>query len=247
MSIDWWTLGFQTVNVSVLMAMLGYFFWKPTAALIEKRRIAARDIAAAGERSRRDAAAAAAETERTRFGFAHEREEILAAAHASAMEARGTLLEKAGAEAAAVAAAATATAEADAAAATAAWGERSGRLAVEIAGRLAARLDGRTVDAAFLDWLLKEIAVLPMATRLAIANAVTPLEAVTAAPLATAEQERCRTLVGAAFGGHPSITFRADPSLIAGLELHGPHLVVASSWKADLDQVLRELVHDERR
>ncbi len=242
MSIDWWTLGFQTVNVSVLIITLGYFFWRPTAALIEKRRVAARDAAAAGERSARDAAAAAVENERTRAGFEHEREEILTAAHASAMEARGTLLKKAGTEAAAVAAAAAATAEANEAAATAAWGERSSRLAVEIAGRLAARLDGQAVDAAFLDWLLKKIAVLPTATRQAIASAVTPLEAVTAAPLAAAEQERCRTLVGEAFGGHPSITFRADPSLIAGLELHGPHLAVTSSWKADLEQVLTELV-----
>ena len=49
MTFDWWTLGFQTVNVSVLIGMLGYFFWTPMAALIEKRRVTARDMLAAAE------------------------------------------------------------------------------------------------------------------------------------------------------------------------------------------------------
>ena len=247
MTFDWWTLGFQTVNVFVLIVVLGYFFWKPTAALIEKRRVAARDMLAAAERSQKDAAAAAAEIERTRAGFAHEREDILVAAHAAAVAARDAMLTQAGKDAEAVAVAAASTAEAERAAATTAWGERSSRLAVEIAGRLATRLDGQSVQAAFLDWLLKKIAALPAEARQAIAKDGTPLEAITAAPLAIADQGHCRSLVWEAFGGRPPITFKADPSLIAGLELHGSHLVVTSSWKADLDQVLTELVHDERR
>ena len=247
MTFDWWTLGFQTVNVFVLIVMLGYFFWKPTAALIEKRRVTARDMLAAGERSEKNAAAAAAEIERTRAGFAREREDIMVAAHAAAKEAREVLLKQAGRDADAVAVAAASKAEAAKVAAVATWGERSSRLAVEIASRLAARLDGQAVRAAFLDWLLKRIATLPAATREAIARDGTALEAITAAPLAVEDQEHCRTLVWEAFGSRPPITFKADPSIIAGLELHGPHLVVTSSWKADLDQVLAELVHDDRR
>ena len=38
MTIDWWTLGIQTVNVVVLVWLLQHFFWRPVAAMIEQRR-----------------------------------------------------------------------------------------------------------------------------------------------------------------------------------------------------------------
>ena len=38
MTIDWWTLGIQTVNVVILIWLLGRFFWRPVAAMIEQRR-----------------------------------------------------------------------------------------------------------------------------------------------------------------------------------------------------------------
>ena len=38
MTIDWWTLGIQTVNVVILVWLLGRFFWRPVAAMIEQRR-----------------------------------------------------------------------------------------------------------------------------------------------------------------------------------------------------------------
>jgi F-type H+-transporting ATPase subunit b len=30
-TIDWWTLGLQAVNVLILIWLLGYFFWRPVA------------------------------------------------------------------------------------------------------------------------------------------------------------------------------------------------------------------------
>ena len=77
------------------------------------------------------------------------------------------------------------------------------------------------------------------------ANGVT-LEAISATPLEPADQERYRELIGEAFGAHPQIAFKADPALIAGLELHGPHLVVSNSWRADLTKILADLAHDNR-
>ena len=44
MTIDWWTLGFQTVNVAILIWLLGHFFWKPVAALIAARKTAAQKL-----------------------------------------------------------------------------------------------------------------------------------------------------------------------------------------------------------
>jgi len=241
MTIDWWTLGIQAVNVGILVWLLGRFFWRPVAAMVEQRRAAAQAMLAEAK-ARRDAAAAAeAEIERTRTGFAQERETILAAAHAAAAHLQAAALEKAAADAAALTAAARAAIERERAAAEKAWAERSSSLAVEIARRLASRLDGPAVRAVFLDWLLAEIRRLPEAVRLAAATSGAALEAVSAMPLDAAEQARCRRLIGEAFDADPPVVFRTDPALIAGLELHGPHLAVDNSWRADLARILADL------
>jgi len=247
MTIDWWTLGIQTVNVVILVWLLGWFFWRPVAAMIEQRHAAAQRILAEAEAKRSQATAALAEIEKTRAGIAQEREAILAAAHAAAERARAARLEEAAKEAASLEAAAKAAIDKEKEAADKAWAGRASRLAVEIAERLAARLGGPTVRAAFLDWLLKEIRTLPDPARQAVAANGVTLEAITAAPLEPVDQERYRELIGEAFGAHPQIAFKADPTLIAGLELHGPHLVVHNSWRADLTQILADLTHDDRR
>ena len=38
MTIDWWTLGIQTVNVVILVWLLGRFFWRPLAAMNRRRQ-----------------------------------------------------------------------------------------------------------------------------------------------------------------------------------------------------------------
>jgi F-type H+-transporting ATPase subunit b len=216
------------------------------AAMIEQRRTTAQRGLAEAEDKRSQAAAALAEIGHTRAGFAKEREAILAAAHEDAEHARTARLAEAAKQASAVEATAKAAIQKEKEAADKAWAEQASRLAVDIAGRLAARLDGQAVRAAFLDWLVKEIRTLPDQTRQAVAANGVALEAVSAAPLDPADQERYRDLIGEAFGAHPQIAFKADPALIAGLELHGPHLVVSNSWRADLTKILADLTHDNR-
>ncbi len=247
MTIDWWTLGIQTVNVVILVWLLGRFFWRPVAGMIEQRRATAQRILAEAEAKRSQATVALAEIERTRAGFAREREVILAAAHEAAERARAARLEAVEKEAVSLETAARAAIEKDKEAADEAWAERASRLAVEIAKRLAARLDGPAVRAAFLDWLLKEIRTLPDPARQAVAADGVTLEATSATPLDPADQERYRGLIGEAFGAHLQIAFKTNPALIAGLELHGPHLVVNNSWRADLTTILADLTHDNQR
>ena len=100
--------------------------------------------------------------------------------------------------------------------------------------------------ASFLDWLLAEIRALPEQARQAIAAKGIVLDAISAATLDPAEQARYRALIGQAFGVQPEIRFEADPTLIAGLELRGPTLVVSNSWRADLTHILADLAHDRR-
>jgi F-type H+-transporting ATPase subunit b len=244
MTIDWWTLGIQTANVVILIWLLGRFFWRPMAAMIEQRRTTVQQTLTEAEEKRNQATGALAAVERTRAGFAREREEILTAAHEAAERARTERLGECAKEVASLEAAAKGAIETEQAAAAKAWTEQASRLAVEIAGRLAARLDGQAVRAAFLDWLLKEIRTLTGPTRQSIAANGVVLEAVSATPLDPADEERYRDLIGKAFGADPQITFKVDPALIAGLELHGPHLVVSNSWRADLSRILADLTHD---
>lgn len=246
MTIDWWTLGIQTINVVILMWLLGRFFWRPVAAMIEQRRAKAQQILTEAEAKRSQAAAELAEIEQTHAGFAQEREAILAAAHQAAEQTRTERLDEAATEATLLIAAAKDAIEREKDAVEKAWAERASRLAVEIAKRLAARLDGSAVQAAFLEWLLKEIRALPDPMRQTMAANGAKLEAICATPIEPANQARYRELIGKAFGAHPEIAFKVDPTLIAGLELHGPHLVVSNSWRADLTKILAELTHDKR-
>ena len=61
------------------------------------------------------------------------------------------------------------------------------------------------------------------------------------------DQQRQRQLIADAFGARPEIAFKEDPGLIAGLELHGPHLVIKNSWRADLAKILTDLSDDNNR
>ncbi len=247
MTINWWTLGIQTVNVAVLVWLLGRFFWRPVAAIIEQRRATTQRTLADAAAMHTQAAAELAEIERTRAGFAQERETILAAARDAAEQARIVRLQEAATDVAALEAAAREAADKGQLAADTAWAERASQLAVEIAGRLLARLDGAAIRATFLEWLLVEIRRLPGPARQdAAADGVT-LEAVSPAALDPADQARYRTLIGTAFDAHPQIAFRADPALIAGLELHGPNFTVSNSWGADLSKILADIAHDSRR
>jgi F-type H+-transporting ATPase subunit b len=246
MTIDWWTLGIQAVNVIILVWLLARFFWRPVAAMIEQRRATAQQILTEAETGRSRATDALAEIERTRAGFDKERQTIIAAAHEAAEQARTAMLAAAAKEAAALEISARTAIEKEREAAKAAWMERANLLAVEIARRLVARLDGPAVSAAFLDWLLQEIRGLPENVRKAVAANGVVLEAVSAVTIDPADQDRYRKLIGEALGVHPQISFQVDAALIAGLELRGPHLVVANSWRADLEKILADLVHDKR-
>ena len=102
MTIDWWTLGIQTVNVAILVWLLQRFFWRPVAAMIEQRRDATRRVMAEAAAAKAQATAALAEIEQTRAGFAKEREAILAAAHVEAETTRAALLAEARQQAASI-------------------------------------------------------------------------------------------------------------------------------------------------
>src|SRR5664280_626099 len=182
MTIDWVTLGLQAVNVAILIWILARFFWRPLAAMIEQRREAANRMLAEAEAKRGEAEAAVAEAAKARAGFAAEREAILVAARATAEQESTTRRAEADRRAGEIEAAARATMAGERQAAERAFAERAARLALEIAGRLAGRLDAVAVRAAFLDGLVATIRALPDEKRGDAASGEN-LEIVSASPL----------------------------------------------------------------
>ena len=238
MTIDWWTLGFQTVNVAILIWLLSHFFWKPVAAIIEARKAATEKLSDDARAAKTQANQELVEVGRTRAGFAQEREAILAAAHKDAESQHAAHLADAETKAAALRGVARAAIISDAKAAAAAWADRSSDLAVVIAQRLALRLDSVAVEGCFLDWLAAEIARLPKKAR---DSAEAKLQATTAGKLGPAQRKRVVAVISDALGCKAHVTFKSDPALIAGIELRGDHLIVNSSWRADLAAIRADL------
>ena len=240
MTIDWLTLGLQAVNVAILIWILARFFWRPLAAMIEARREAAGRILAEAEAKRGDAEAAVAEAVKARAGFAAEREAILAAARTAAEAESATRRAEADRQAGGIETAARAAMAAERQAAERAFADRAARLALDIAGRLAGRLDAAAVRAAFLDGLVAAVRALPEEKR-GDAAAGGTLQIVSAAPLSPDEQAAARRHIAEALGRAAEFAFAVEPALIAGLELRGAHLVVANTWRADLDRLKTEI------
>ena len=234
MTIDWWTLGIQTVNVMILMWLLQRFFWRPVSTMIEQRRAAIQRDMAGAKAEQDKAEAAKSGIAQTRAGFAQEHNAILADAHRAAGQAKAEALAEAVTSAAAAQETARAVLKQEGADVQAAWSANASQLAIDIAGRLAARLQGPAVDASFLDWLLTSLHALPAQAKAEAGKAA--LQAVSASPIAAAAQDRIRAQIAEALGAQPVIAFSTDPGLIAGLELHGPHFSVANSWRADLEK-----------
>src|SRR5450631_1339835 len=102
MSLDWWTLGLQTVNIVILVWLLQRFFWKPISAVIAERRAAAQKALSEAEAARDKAKLDLIGIQTTRAGFAAERETILGHAREEAQRESAAKLKEAGEQAAAL-------------------------------------------------------------------------------------------------------------------------------------------------
>ena len=161
MRIDWWTLGLQTVNVLILVAILARFLFRPVIAIMEERQAAAAKALgdAEAEKARAIAARTAAEAESAKIAAA--RDAVLRQAAEDANAQREAALAAAKEDADQVRAAAETEMSWARAAEEAAASDRSARLAVDVARKLMERLpDSAQVDG-FIDGLAAALASLP--------------------------------------------------------------------------------------
>jgi F-type H+-transporting ATPase subunit b len=243
MRFDWWTLALQTVNVLVLIWILARFFFRPIADIIAKRRDETDRLFADAEDARKQAAAARGEAEKARAEVAAERDRLLAEAQKAAQTEKAKLTQQAAQDAAKLRHESEAAIARDRAAAEQQVVDHASTLSIDIARRLIERLPANVSADAFLGGLCGEIKKLSGEAREGFqsASADQPIDVLTAAALSDEQQKRFRGALNAAFGEELPFTFRADPKVLAGIELHGHNVVLRNSWRADLERITEEL------
>lgn len=245
MSIDWWTLALQAINVLILVGVLARFLFRPVAGII-----AARQAEAAAMLARARDAEATADAERDR---AKAETDAQLAARATVMTTAET---DARARADALIAAATAeiarartAAEADLARARAeaqkADAARAGELALAIAARLMTRLPGEAEVARFIPGLADAVAALPDATRASMGADGTALALSAPRALTETETDAVTAALAGVLGRPVALAVGIDPGVIAGLEITTPHAIIRNSLRADLARIAEEMTrHD---
>ncbi len=248
MRIDWWTLALQTVNVLVLIWILARFFFRPIMDVVAKRQAAADRLLADADAARREAVNSHADAENVRREIGAERARLILEARKEAEAEKARVLEQAHEEITKRHSEAEASIVRDRAAAQLDIIDRASELAIEIARRLLARCPPQIAFPMFLDGLCQEIRALSPGSRESLASfaAGESVDVVSAAPLSDAETERVHSTLKQMFGDDLILSFRSDPTLIAGIELHGRNTIIRNSWRADLDRIREELNRDKQ-
>lgn len=244
MTIDWWTLGLQTINALVLIWILARFLFRPVSQIIAKRQTAAQADLDAAQQARTDAETIMAQARREAAGLVHDRAEVLKHSHEVAEKARQHQLELARRDAAKVRAAAEEDIAKRRAAADVEMKHQAAVLAADIAGRLMTRLPDEARIAGFTASLIQSIADLPKVTRDGIGlDGPIPLRA--ARNLSADEAAQIKERLTEVLGRDVEISPSADPNLLAGLEIDADHAILRNHLRADLERIKAELTADD--
>jgi F-type H+-transporting ATPase subunit b len=241
MTIDFWSLGLQAVNVLILVWLLSRVFWRPVAGAIAKRQDAARSSLEDARITQKKAEAALAELTSAREGIAAEREAVLAEAAKTAAATSAATLEAAREKSASLIAAAQAEISRDREAAEKEQSAQAAELAVEIAAKLLDGLNSAEIQNTFLESLVEALSQMSADDRAALAATKSGIELVSATEPDETQKSEITNAVRQALGSTPKLTFVTDPSLIAGLEIRTKHFELRNSWQLDLARILKEL------
>ncbi|MCA8276529.1 F0F1 ATP synthase subunit B [Burkholderia sp. AU30280] len=248
MRIDWWTLGFQTVNVLVLIWLLSRFLFKPVARIMADRQQAAarllQDASAARDAAQQDrdkAARDVAEQEAARLKRS-------SAATVEVEHLKASLLADARAEADALRKAAEAEIEAMKKDALRDNAARASQFAIDIAARLLTTLPAGSLVEGFIEPLAEAVRALPAEDRARLGRDGEMPRLIAPRTLRDDELARCRSMLATALGHDTPIHTDVDPALIAGLELVAPHFIVRNSFRHSLESLKSDLIsHGDER
>jgi len=241
MTIDWWTLGLQAINVLILIWLLSRVFWRPIAGAIAKRKDAVKAILDTAKETQAKADAALAEATKERDGIAKERDAILNSAKREADTAIKAALLEARERTEKIFAAEKASLARETDTARTETIKQAAELSTEIASKLLQRLSTQTIQEAFVPLLIEAITKMPESDRASLAHSTDGIDLVSTSEIKKADQAKITKAIQKALGSAPTITFVTDTDLIAGMEIRTPHFVLHNSWKSDLAGILKEL------
>ncbi len=116
------------------------------------------------------------------------------------------------------------------------------RLAIEIAGRVLDRLPPQARVEGFIDGAAEALAAMPPEARAGFGAGGEPLALAAPRELSDTERQACEIAFGVVLGRPVTLQVRADPTLIAGLELTGAHAAVCNHLRHDLDAIRATLL-----
>jgi len=248
MQFDWWTFGFQVINLLVLIWLLGHFFFQPVARIISERRTETAKVLADAELAQSRAAqaetAARAEQEKNKA----ERLSIIEAARLEAEAQQTEILKKARLDAAKIATDAQHLAERKHQDNRRERVKDAATLAVRITRRLLGNLPADARVAGYRERLQAALTDLQPEQRDELAADVGNLRLVSPRKLNKSELSLARKAVKSALDGDRTANIDVDvnDALIAGLELRGQHVVIHNSLGYDLSRIAEAMATDEK-
>lgn len=243
MQIDWWTLALQAINVLILVWLLSRFLYQPVMKAITARQSAADAMLADARHASDQADAQTAALQAKNDGFTADAERRRAQMQSDIENERARLLAQARSEAQAMATQAAAAADADHARIAAEWQEKAGQLAGRMTGKLLQRLPAAETTDAMFKALVEQLQCLSETDRGKLIEDA-PLTVLTACRVEAAAQARYLQALKDLLPD-TLFEFAIDPGLIAAFELHGSHMRIRNSWRADLDAMLAALEEND--
>jgi F-type H+-transporting ATPase subunit b len=244
MKIDWSTLLLQTVNVLVLVWLLGRFLFRPVARIIADRQAQAVSMLHDAEAAKLAAQKEQAAMTDERAELAAHRADAMAQASDDASKQRAALVAAAQEEAARLREQAAAEIGQERLAHDEAASVRAVHLAVYIAQKLLERVPDALRVMPFVDGLADGVRKLSPAARDDMSDGAA-LQLIVPRALTGDEQAACEAALASVLGRPIPLCTQIEPALIAGLELAGTHAVVRNSWRDQLEQVRSGLQGDD--
>ena len=245
MSFDPWTIGLEVVNFLVLVWLLERLLYRPVLGVIARRQAEIESLQQADEAAHE---ALAAERERLaaeREAAAAERDRALDAAHAQAQQERARIEAQARAQMERLLAAGRARLDEERADAARALRRKSVEIGIEVARRLLAMSTPPEGDGRFVDAVCERLSRMSGDDRVRLFAGLgerAGVRVVTAGPLDAERQTHCRDRLERVLERDLDLVFSVDPSLIAGIEIHFPGVVMRHSWRDALDDIEPALV-----
>jgi F-type H+-transporting ATPase subunit b len=247
MNFSWWTFALQAVNFLILIWLLKRFLFKPVTAVVARRKeeIARGMTEVSAEKQK--ALDLQRDLQAQREGIEAERQRAIEEQHAQLAEERKKILDESHAGAEKIRIQAAARLNEERAGAAQELLSQTIELAVNLAQRLLRELASTSLDQAFLTRVLDYMDHLPVQERAALASHLgqTSVVVTTAHPLVAGEEAKWREQLARRIGADARMTFRADPTLIAGAEITFPDAILRFNWRDALTIAAKEINRNE--